>query len=176
MNTIKVPALILFLALTACDREPAPIPADAHTRASAEAAAPEWPQSQIDFIAIPADLKAAQAAASDDADRKRLRDEAPKTFCAKFDAMPGFSGWIGTIEDIRTSSVNKSIDFEVDVGGNISLEEVLQPADSLYATVAGLHVGDKVRLSGSFVHSASGSECVYYMGPFAVELTAVAPV
>lgn len=177
MNAFRLtilPALTAFLILTACDRAPEPAPASAPVSANTEAAAkPEWPQAQIDFLALSADVKSAQSAASSDAERDKLREEAPATFCAGFEKITGFKGWIGTVDDIRTSTVNKSIDFEVDIGGNIKLDEILQTTDTLYPTVAALHVGDTVRISGAFVHSKTGAECIYYMGPFSTQMTQI---
>ena len=176
MNLLR-PALSLSatilaaITLTSCDKPADPAPAPASATA---AATPEWPRDQVDFIALSADLKSAQTAAGSDAERDDLRKAAPATFCTKFNTIQGYDGWIGTVNDIRTSTVNQSIDFEVDIGGNIKLEEVLQATDTQYPAVAALHVGDKVRLSGTFVHTPSGSECVYYLGPFTVENSSVA--
>ena len=189
MNALRLPTLptlpvlptlsilAALLVLTACDKAPEPAPASAPVSASADAGVkPEWPQAQIDFLALSADVKSAQSNASSDAERDKLREEAPATFCAGFEKVAGFKDWIGTVDDIRTSTVNKSIDFEVDIGGNIKLEEILQTGDALYPTVAALHVGDTVRISGVFVHSKTGAECIYYMGPFGAQMTQIAKI
>ncbi len=156
--------------LAGCGKAPGPPAPAAPVQASVRA---DLPADEAAFVALVHGLKSAQADAKSAAGRDTLRAAAPGAFCDRFRGLTGFAGWSGTIDDVRTSEVNRSIDFTVDLGHNVRLEQVFQTADVLYPAVVPLRVGQTVTFSGAFLHRSDGADCLYYLGPFAVMLTKI---
>jgi hypothetical protein len=102
------------------------------------------------------------------------KDEATfNRFCDAFEKTPGFNGWTGKVADVRTSTVDGAIDIIFAMGTHLRFEPVVRKSDAVYPAVAALTVGDSVTLSGTFSHNKGSSECTYYLGGFAVDLTKV---
>ncbi len=157
-------ALALLLLCTACDHpsEPASAPAASHTASVADRMPAGAPKAQTDLLAL---IRGVTAAPKDQA----LYDH----FCDVFLHTGTFDGWTGEVSDVRTSTVNQAIDLTLDMGKPMHFEPVVQTTDPLYAKVAALKVGQVVTVSGRFSHAAGSSECVYYLGSYAVTLNAV---
>ena len=157
----------LLSLCAACSRQGgAPRPADAPQSIPPASA----PVSSV--AATPADqARILGLIAAVEADSK---DEATfNRFCEAFEKTPGFNGWKGTVADVRTSTVDGAIDITFAMGKHLRFEPVVRKSDAVYPAVAALTVGDSVTLSGTFSHNKGSSECTYYLGGFAVDLTKV---
>jgi len=166
--------LVLCLALVACSPRTTP-----HTTASSAATAnldaprvATIPPEQAAFVALPNDLRE-RADKAGGAARKKLLSEAPDAFCAEFRKIRIFTDWHAEVKDVRTSTIDGTIDIEFDLGRSIAIEDVVQKTDPLYATVEQLQIGEAVTVSGTFTHLNHDAECGYYFGPFGVALSKV---
>ena len=145
-------AIAACLLLAACDKPAAPTPQLAPEPAPASAAAP------VETLAAPTEQTALVAVIASDN-------------CTKFSQVAAFDGWVVTIDDFETSTVNGSIDITFGAGQHVSLEQVVQSNDPLYATVAALRQGSTVRISGHFSHG--NGECNYRLDKVGITLTKV---
>jgi len=167
---MRLAGLALLCVCGACSREapsdsddsvpPAAAPAPSSTAAQSSAVMPADQANLLKLIA------AVDANSKDEATFSR--------FCDTFEKMPAFSNWTGTVSDVQTSTVNGAIDITFSLGKHLRFEPVVQKSDPVYPAVAALTVGDHVTLSGRFSHNKGSSECTYYLGSFAVDLTQVA--
>jgi len=168
---LSIPVL-LCLAVAACG--PKSVPGGDTAPASAPAAsAAAVPPEQSAFVALPNSLRERADKASGEG-RKKLLSEAPDVFCAEFRKLKAFTDWQAQVKDVRTSTIDGTIDIEFDIGRSIAIEDVVQKTDLLYGTVEQLAVGEQVTLSGTFTHLNHDAECGYYFGPFGVALSSVA--
>lgn len=89
--------------------------------------------------------------------------------CNTFLKATDFKGWLVTVDDVETSTVNQSIDITFGAGQHIGLEEVVQTSSPLYAAVSSLHVGDTLFVSGQFTHG--NGECSYRLDKVGIVLS-----
>ncbi|MDV6331806.1 hypothetical protein [Asticcacaulis sp. 201] len=149
------PALLL-LCLAACSRAPTPAsPADVSAG---------LPPDQAALIALPHEIKA------------KVSDPGQQTdqFCAQFKKYDTFSGWRGTVKDLRISTIDGTADLEIDIGRSIRLEAIIPKTDPVYGSLSGLTLGTPITVTGRFTHANNDADCLYYFGPFGVRLSALA--
>ena len=162
---MRMAGLAVLCFCGACSKE-APSDSDESVPPAAAPAAPSAPAMPADQANLLKLIAAVDANSKDEATFSR--------FCDTFEKMPAFSNWTGTVSDVQTSTVNGAIDITFSLGKHLRFEPVVQKSDPVYPAVAALTVGDHVTLSGRFSHNKGSSECTYYLGSFAVDLTQVA--
>ena len=148
---LLLPILLLCAACKPVEKTPeTPAPA---------AATPAIPAAQTAFIALPHDIQAGKP------------DNATDQFCAAFKAYDRFENWQGKVHDLRISTIDGTAIMEIDIGRGIRLESMTAKSDPFYTAITSLTYGSAVTVSGKFSHANKDADCLYFYGPFGVQLS-----